>query len=160
MTLREFIRENRDDIDASAERPIHDQSCTFAQHGDPSPCTCPRYCPRCGTDEWSDDPHEDECPRRTTEPEPVTRPTAQHTPGPWRVGTHRLDDVGIEILAIYAGAEMIARLPARGPRTGDDASLIAAAPAMLEALRFAYLRLSVPDRDVIGPTIRAATEGA
>lgn len=51
-----------------AERARHDQACEWARRGDPARCTCARYCVLCGADEWSDDPHEDECPRRTTEP--------------------------------------------------------------------------------------------
>lgn len=58
--------------------------------------------------------------------------TTKHTPGPWRV-----DGGKLEGLTVRAGAMAIATIPGYGVGVrNDNARLIAAAPELLEALKF------------------------
>ena len=83
-----------------------------------------------------------------------------HTPEPWTL----IEDHGPHIMGgghfigdRYVGGHCIARLIDSTEATPANARLMIAAPGLLAALRFAYLRLSVPDREIIGAAIRKAT---
>ena len=83
-----------------------------------------------------------------------------HTPEPWTL----IEDHGPHIMGgghfigdRYVGGHCIARLIDSTEATPANARLMIAAPGLLKALRFAYLRLSVPDREIIGAAIRKAT---
>lgn len=77
--------------------------------------------------------------------------TGAHTPGPWSRGPSYLGDgTCINGAGIYAGDFLVVRMPVKAdrplPQKEADARLIAAAPALLEALR-AFANLTVNGED-------------
>ena len=87
-----------------------------------------------------------------------------HTPGPWRSagGSVYLDRDGLDMLTVVAKCPRRQHSPViRKADAEANAAFIARAcnahEDLLAALEFAYLRLSVPDREIIGPAIRKAT---
>lgn len=66
----------------------------------------------------------------TTDTEP------RHTPGPWRIGTHKeASEAGTTNLPVWGpDGQATCWVEDRGGETRDNARLIAAAPAMLAAL--------------------------
>ena len=89
-------------------------------------------------------------------------PDTKHTPGPWKVIPYT-NQHGVETTAISSDDDMrniTYALPYNSPQAEANARLIAAAPDLLEALKYArrFLKPDQADLDFIDSAIAKATQ--